>query len=71
MIVNAAISNLIREGKTHQIYNAIEVGGRIGMISLDKAIANLVKAGNITYDTGLAKANNPKHFESLAQGLHV
>ena len=71
MMVNAAISNLIREGKTHQIYNAIELGGKVGMISLDKAIANLVKQGKITYDTGLAKANNPKHFETLTQGMRA
>src|SRR4029077_13731515 len=36
MVVPPAISNLIREGKTHMIYNAIETGSKFGMVSLDK-----------------------------------
>ncbi|MFH1415558.1 MAG: type IV pilus twitching motility protein PilT [Elusimicrobiota bacterium] len=58
MIVNAAIANLIREGKTHQIYNAIEVGGKFGMKSLDKDLSLLVNKGTITFDSALTKANN-------------
>jgi len=45
MMVNAAISNLIRSGKTHEIYSAIEMGAREGMISLGRAMSELVKKG--------------------------
>ncbi len=71
MIVNAAISNLIREGKTHQIYSAIDVGGRLGMRSLDKDLASLVKKGLVKKETAKAKANNLKMFEATlgAAGL--
>ncbi len=40
MIVNSAVSNLIRTGKTHEIYSAIEMGAREGMISLSRAMAS-------------------------------
>ncbi len=60
MIVTPAISNLIREGKTHQIYGAIDTGARVGMVSLDKALADLVKRGLISTEDALAKANRPE-----------
>ncbi|NLB34495.1 MAG: type IV pilus twitching motility protein PilT [Elusimicrobia bacterium] len=69
MLVNSAIANLIREGKTHQIYSAIDTGGRSGMKSLDKDMASLVQRGLITRDVALSKANNPKLMETfLSQG---
>ncbi len=64
MIVTPAISNLIREGKTHMIPNAIETGGKFGMISLDKALIDLVKSGLITNEDAVAKANNPDTVRS-------
>ncbi len=60
MIVTPAISNLIREGKTHQIYGAIDTGARVGMVSLDKTLADLVKRGLISTEEALAKANRPE-----------
>jgi twitching motility protein PilT len=60
MIVTPAISNLIREGKTHQIYGAVDTGARVGMVSLDKALADLVKRGLVSTEEALAKANRPE-----------
>jgi twitching motility protein PilT len=68
MIVNSAISNLIREGKTHQIYSAIEMGSKFGMKSLDKDLADLVRKGTVTFDAAIAKANNINLFKSIAPG---
>lgn len=48
MIMNPAVSNLIREGKTHQIDNVIRTSSDIGMVSLEKALVNLVREGLIT-----------------------
>ena len=42
MIVNNAISNLIRDGKTHQIYSAIETGRQSGMINMDSSLKYFV-----------------------------
>jgi len=60
MIVTPAIANLIREGKTHMIYNAIETGAKFGMISLDKALSCLVKEGIVRLEDAIAKAHNPE-----------
>ncbi len=59
LIVNSAVGNLIREGKTHQIYSAIEVGGKLGMRTLDKDLRRLVQEGLITHDAAVAKASRP------------
>ena len=59
LIVDSAVSNLIREGKTHQIYSAIEVGGKLGMRTLDKDLRHLVAEGMITLDAAIAKASRP------------
>ena len=60
MVVTSAIANLIREGKNHQIYGAIDTGARVGMISLDKALAELVKRNLISMEEALTKANRPE-----------
>lgn len=64
MVVTPAIANLIREGKTHQIYSAIETGAKYGMISLDRALLNLVRAGEITMEDAVSKAHNPDVIRS-------
>lgn len=66
MVVNPAISNLIRDGKTHLIYGAIETGAKTGMISMDKALAELVKKGMIAPEEGLLRARSPEVFRQLA-----
>ena len=63
MVVTPAIGNLIREGKTHQIYNAIDTGGRLGMRSLDRDMMRLVEKGLITKESAMSRASNPKLFE--------
>lgn len=60
MIVTTAVANLIREGKTHQIYSAIETGAKFGMCTLDSSLAELVKAKLVSPEDALAKANNPQ-----------
>ena len=47
MIMTHGISNLIRTGKTHEIYSAMEMGAREGMISAGRALADLAKKGLI------------------------
>ena len=45
LVATPAIRNLIREGKTHQIYSSMQAGGRYGMQTMDMALAQHVKAG--------------------------
>lgn len=62
---NTAISNLIREGKTHQVYSAMETAQKDGMVTMDKAIKNLYMDGAITYDEAVAYVRNPKEIKAL------
>ncbi len=68
MIVTTGVANLIRDGKTHQIYSAIQVGGKVGMRTLDKDLARLVKEGLITVDAAVAKASSPDAIAEIAGG---
>ena len=63
-----AISNLIREGKTHQIYTAIETGSKAGMVSMDKSLAELVKGGLVAKEEAFSKAYNPQAVENYIRG---
>jgi len=67
MIVNPAVANLIREGKTHQMYNVIQVGSQLGMKSLDMDLANLVRRKVITPEAAIAKANAVEVVQRMIQ----
>ena len=66
MIMTPAISNLIREGKTHMIYGAIDTGAKQGMIPMDKALADLVRQDLISPEEALVRAHNIETFKTLA-----
>lgn len=51
MKTDDAIRNLIREGKTPQIVNAIQTTGAVGNILMEKALQNLFRTGAISQDT--------------------
>ena len=52
MVATPAIRNLIREGKTHQIYSAMQAGAKHGMQTMDSNLADLVRRGRVSYDGG-------------------
>ena len=56
LLVNTAISNLIREGKTFQIPTMMQVGRSSGMVTLNDALAALVRAGTISADEAVGHA---------------
>jgi twitching motility protein PilT len=59
MMANNAIRALIRDGKIHQIHNAMTSGKRLGMQSMDESLAELVKRGVIDSTQALRRAKNP------------
>jgi twitching motility protein PilT len=65
MIVNAAIANLIREGKTYQIPSAIQTGKKQGMQSLDGTIAELLEKKLIDPREAYDKAVDKERFAKL------
>jgi twitching motility protein PilT len=60
-----AIRNMIRDGKTHQIYSAMQAGAKHGMHTMDQHLAELIKAGRITMDAGLEKCHHVEDFNRL------
>jgi twitching motility protein PilT len=65
LVATPAIRNLIREGKTHQIYSAMQAGAKFGMATMDQHLAELVKKGKVTYDAALEKCHHVEDFERL------
>ncbi|WP_298989357.1 type IV pilus twitching motility protein PilT [uncultured Pseudokineococcus sp.] len=65
MMATPAIRNLIREGKTHQVYSAMQAGGQHGMHTLDQHLAELVRVGAVTYEHALEKSSNPADVARL------
>jgi len=65
LMATSGVRNLIREGKTHQIYSAIQAGAQHGMVAMDQSLATLVKQGKVTYDAALEKCNNMQEFNRL------
>lgn len=58
MLCNPAVRNLIREGKSHQIMNAIQTGKSIGMATMDMSLIKLVVEGLISKDSALTYATD-------------
>ncbi len=65
MVVNGAIANLIREGKTSQMYSAIQTGAQHGMQTLETALANLYKQNLVSAEDALAKTSRPDELRRL------
>ncbi|MFZ5871961.1 MAG: type IV pilus twitching motility protein PilT [Actinomycetota bacterium] len=65
LVATPAIRNLIREGKTHQIYSAMQAGAQHGMHTLDQHLAELVRTGRITYEHGLEKCHHVEDYNRL------
>ena len=66
MIVTPAIAAMIRDGKTHMIYSAIDTGAQYGMFSLDKSLAQALKSGLVDTEVALAKAHDPNQVAIMA-----
>jgi twitching motility protein PilT len=60
-----AVRNLIREGKTHQIYSVMQTGSAHGMQTMDAALANLVRRGVISVQQAQERAGNPEELVRL------
>ncbi len=65
MTATPAIRNLIREGKTHQIYSTLQAGAKHGMQTMDSHLAQLVRQGRVTYDAALEKCHHVEDFNRL------
>ncbi len=62
MLKHSAISNLIREQKSHQIYSVMETAIREGMVTLDRSLKELFAGGLISREEAISLMRNPKEL---------
>ena len=65
MVTTPVIGNLIREGKTEQIESAVKTGSKYGMRTMDMALADLYKKGEITAESALSYAVDKEVLKRL------
>ena len=63
LLNNNAVSNLIREKRTHEIDVVIETGMESGMVSLNHSLLELVRSGEISIENAYQFSLNPKGLE--------
>src|SRR3954453_7014501 len=71
LVPTPAVRNLIREGKTHQIYSALQTGGSFGMQTMDAALAELVRKNVITRELAEARSSTPEELRRLMGTVRV
>ena len=66
MIPNAAIRNLIREDKIHQLYSQMQIGqGKTGMQTLNQALATLYLTRRVTLEEAVTHSSDPGELEQI------
>lgn len=65
MSITPAISNLVRERKTHQIYSIIETGKKEGMLSMNQSLAELCKNHIIRIGDAINYSNKPELLKRM------
>ena len=71
LVPTPAVRNLIREGKTHQIYSALQTGGQFGMQTMDAALAQLVREQKITHELAESRSSAPEELRRLMGTVRV
>jgi len=71
LVPTPAVRNLIREGKTHQIYSALQTGAQFGMQTMDTALAQLVREQKITREMAEARSSTPEELRRLMGTVRV
>ncbi|KKS95311.1 MAG: Pilus retraction protein PilT [Candidatus Giovannonibacteria bacterium GW2011_GWA1_43_15] len=66
LLSNAAVRNLIRENKVHEIDLVIETNAEVGMVSFNRSLIDLVRRGEITMENALLFSLNPQELRILA-----
>lgn len=68
MVATPAIRSLVRDDKIHQIYSVIQTGGRLGMRTMNQALAELVKARKISEEEALSRSTDVEELRRLIYG---
>jgi twitching motility protein PilT len=65
LINNNAVSNLIRERRTHELNSVVETSSQEGMIDMNRSLAELVRSGEISVESAYQNSLNPKVLERM------
>jgi len=65
MINNIAVSNLIRDKRTHELSSVIETGSGEGMIDFNRCLTERVNSGEITIENAYLYSNNSRALEKM------
>jgi twitching motility protein PilT len=65
LLPTPAVRNLIREGKTHQLYTVMQTGSQMGMQTMNSALADHVKHGRISKENAMRRTVAPEELERL------
>jgi twitching motility protein PilT len=71
LVPTPAVRNLIREGKTHQIYSALQTGAQFGMRTMDTSLAELVGQGKISRELAESRSGTPEELRRLMGTVRV
>jgi twitching motility protein PilT len=68
LVPTSGIRNLIREGKNHQIYSAMQTGSKFGMQTMDAALVELLRSGTVSREEAEKRSNDPEEMSRLMGG---
>src|ERR687894_1254971 len=71
LVPTPGVRNLIREAKNHQIYSAMQTGGKFGMQTMDAALVELVRRGLISQQEAEKRSSSPDELRRLAGGTSI
>jgi twitching motility protein PilT len=69
LVMTAAIRNLIREGKTYQIYNALQTGSKHGMTTMEQSLLDLFKNKQISYEVAMDHTMHPEDLKRMLDAV--
>ena len=66
MVPNAAIRNLIREDKVHQIYSQMQIGqDKFGMQTMNQSLFLLYQRRQISMEDALGRSQDPEELKQM------
>lgn len=68
LLSNAAVKNLIREEKVHQIYSVMQTGQETGMKTMNASLVELYQKQLVSYNEIFARSTDPKDLQRMLQG---
>lgn len=67
MLPSPAIRANVRDDKIHQIYSAIQTGGREGMTTMNMSLFNLFSQGKVTKESIFEHSTRPEELDDILQ----